>query len=161
MDSKVNIYIQRAKNELGLAEGIFKLSSDEVSKDNLGIAQDYTFYSAAISHAYYSIFYAANAIILLKEEKIRSPEIHKKTFERFRLLYVDTGILDLYLLKIYKKMIVRADSLLKIFKDEKWKRGHYTYQTIPQANIEPAKESIANAKDFLKHITKKKKKKCR
>jgi len=48
------------------------------------------------------------------------------------------GILDVNLLTIYKKMMVRADQLLQIFKDEKWKRGHFTYETIPQANKDPA-----------------------
>ena len=49
-------------------------------------------------------------------------------------------------------MIVRADELLQIFKDEKWKRGHFTYKTIPQANKEPAEESINNASKFIKNI---------
>ncbi|MCF7866108.1 hypothetical protein K9L67_00705 [Candidatus Woesearchaeota archaeon] len=47
---------------------------------------------------------------------------------------------------------MRADTLLEIFKEEKWKRSHYTYNTIPQANKEPAKDSVNNAKMFLKHI---------
>jgi len=41
---------------------------------------------------------------------------------------------------------------LGIFKEEKWKRGHYTYKTIPQANKGPAEESIENAKTFLSNI---------
>ena len=49
-------------------------------------------------------------------------------------------------------MIIRADELLQIFKDEKWKRGHFTYQTIPQANKDPANQSIQNATTFLKNI---------
>ena len=49
-------------------------------------------------------------------------------------------------------MIVRADELLQIFKDEKWKRGHFTYKTISQANVEPAKESMDNTIKFLANI---------
>ena len=60
--------------------------------------------------------------------------------------------MDVELLNIYKKMIVKADELLQIFKDEKWKRGHFTYQTIPQANKEPAEQSIQNAVTFVKNI---------
>ena len=60
--------------------------------------------------------------------------------------------MDIELLNIYQKMIVRADELLQIFKDEKWKRGHFTYQTIPQANKEPAEQSVQNASVFLKNI---------
>ena len=58
------------------------------------------------------------------------------------------------LIEIYKKMIVRADELLEIFKDEKWKRGHFTYQTIPQANKEPAEDSLKNSKFFVSNIMK-------
>lgn len=58
------------------------------------------------------------------------------------------------MLEIYKKMVVRADELLEIFKDEKWKRGNFTYNTIPQANKEPAEDSLKNAKQFLSNISK-------
>ena len=80
--------------------------------------------------------------------------MHKKTFEEFKKNFVDTGILDVSFLKIYNKMIVRADELLQIFKEEKWKRGHFTYQTIPQANKEPAEESLRNTKTFVSNIIK-------
>ena len=49
-------------------------------------------------------------------------------------------------------MLVRADELLQIFKNEKWKRGNFTYHTLPQANVEPAQESIQNATIFVKNI---------
>lgn len=62
--------------------------------------------------------------------------------------------MDINFLNIYKKMIVRADELLQLFKDEKWKRGYFTYQTISQANKEPAKDSLKNAKFFVSNIIK-------
>jgi hypothetical protein len=51
-------------------------------------------------------------------------------------------------------MIVMVDELLQIFKDEKWKRGNFTYQTIPQANKEPADDSLKNAKFYVSNIMK-------
>ena len=51
-------------------------------------------------------------------------------------------------------MVVKADELLEIFKEEKWKRGNFTYKTIPQANKEPAEDSLNNAKIFLSNISK-------
>ena len=107
-----------------------------------------------ISHAYYAIFYATKAILLTKGITTSSPNIHKKTFENFKKEFVDTGILDVKLLEIYKKLVIRADSLLEIFKDEKWKRGNFTYNTIPQANKGPAEDSIQNAKIFVTNIIK-------
>ncbi len=46
-------------------------------------------------------------------------------------------------------MMVRAEDLLGIFSKEKSKRGTFTYQKLPQANREPAKESFDNASLFF------------
>jgi len=43
---------------------------------------------------------------------------------------------------------------LHIFELEKNKRGKFTYQKIPQANQEPAQESIKNAQIFFNNIYK-------
>ncbi len=51
-------------------------------------------------------------------------------------------------------MVVRADELLEIFREAKQKRGSFTYQTIPQANKEPAEDSLKNAKLFVSNISK-------
>jgi uncharacterized protein (UPF0332 family) len=110
-----------------------------------------TYYSAAISHAYYSIFYSAKAYLMLKGIKTQAPEEHKKTFDEFSK-FVEAGTVDMELLEIYKKMIMKADTLLNIFQLEKGKRGKFTYKRIPQANKEPAQESIRNAKIFFNHI---------
>lgn len=150
----VNLYIQRSENEFRLAKLVFNLSDDSEIKVRLGANPDDTFYSAAISHSYYSIFYAAKSLLLTKNIDTKSPEVHRKTFEEFKKNFVDTGILDIKLFQIYKKMIVKADELLGLFSREKWKRGNFTYKTIAQANIDPAKESIGNAKKFLTNIKK-------
>lgn len=154
MKSNIKLYLERAANEFRLAKTLFNLSKTKEDKIKLGANSDDTFYSATISHSYYAIFYSAKAILLTKKLKIKGSEVHKKTFEKFKEVFVDTGILDTQLLKIYKKMIVRADQLLHIFKQEKWKRGHFTYKTLPQANIEPAKSSIQHAKIFLSNVKK-------
>lgn len=86
--------------------------------------------------------------------KTEAPEVHKKTLEAFEKYLVKTGKLDVELLKIYQKMVVRAEELLEIFSKEKGKRGRFTYQKLPQANQEPAKESFDNASFFFKNINK-------
>jgi len=121
-----------------------------LSVSTFGIKED-TYYSAVISHSYYSIFYAAKAYLLLKGVKTKAPEEHKKTFEVFSKL-VEEGIIDVELLKVYKKAMIKADMLLHIFQIEKGKRGKFTYKRIPQANQEPAQESVKNAQFFFKHI---------
>jgi uncharacterized protein (UPF0332 family) len=128
-----------------------RISNDkEMQVSTFGMKED-TYYSAAISHAYYSIFYAAKAYLLLKGIKTEAPEEHKKTLCEFEKL-TDAGEIDTELLMIYKSMIVRADELLGIFRHEKSKRREFTYKKLPQANLEPARESIANAGKFFRNI---------
>jgi len=49
-------------------------------------------------------------------------------------------------------MFIKAEELLGIFKREKSKRGEFTYQKLPQANLYPARESLENAETFFKNI---------
>lgn len=148
----VNVYLKRAINEINVAKILFEISDNKENKKEFDIGEETTFYSSVISHSYYAIFYSAKALLSTKDIKTASPEIHKKTYEQFKKTFVDTGILDVNLLNIYKKMIIKADLLLQIFKDEKWKRGHFTYHTIPQANKAPADESLNHAKLFVSNI---------
>ena len=153
MNDESELYIQRAENELIAAQMLFDISSNpDLQKEQFKLEKDFTFYSTVISHSYYCIFYSAKAILIKEKIKTEAPEIHKKTLEAFETYLVKTGKLDVELLKIYKKMIVRAEELLEIFSREKGKRGEFTYKKLPQANKEPAKESLDNASLFFKNI---------
>ncbi|MBU4502498.1 MAG: hypothetical protein KKA79_07915 [Nanoarchaeota archaeon] len=146
------LYLERSENELKLARIIFKISNNNKIQLNVfNIAEPETYYSSVISHSYFSIFYSAKAYLTKKRILTKAPEEHRKTFEEFKK-FVEKGEIDLELLKIYKKLLVRADTLLGIFSREKKKRGHFTYKTLPQSNKEPAKESIERARTFFKHI---------
>ncbi len=150
MDSK--LYIHRAENEIKLAEIIFAISENtNIQKEIFNINDPETYFSAVISPSYYSIFYGAKAYLLKKDIKISAPEEHKKAFTEFKK-FVENGELDVELLKIYQEAFVRAEYLLGIFKEEKSKRGEFTYRTIPQANKDPARESIEHAKTFFKNM---------
>lgn len=151
MDLEFKLYLKRAINELNLARIIMKLSIDKnIQYDIFGIEED-TYFSSVISHAYYSIFYSVKSYLLTKKIKIGPPEEHKKTFEEFKI-FVEKGIIDVELLKIYEEILIKADTLLHIFKYEKNKRGKFTYKKLSQANLDPAQESLDNAKNFFKHI---------
>ncbi|MFH1432365.1 MAG: hypothetical protein ABIG84_04060 [archaeon] len=65
---------------------------------------------------------------------------------------IGSKVVGFTILKIYKEMIFTADELLNIFEREKWKRGHFTYRTIPQANQPFAKESVEHSRKFLQNI---------
>lgn len=155
MKAEAELYLQKAENSLIAAEILFTVSDNlKIQKETFKLEKDFTFYSNVINHSYYCIFYSAKAILILEGIKTDAPEVHRKTIDAFEKYLVKTGKLDSELLKIYKKMIIRADSLLGIFTQEKSKRGNYTYQTLPQANKDPAKESFENASIFFKNINK-------
>ena len=151
MDLRYKIYLARAENELNLSQILERISNDKKMQINVFGFKEDTYYSAVITHAYYTIFYAAKAYLVLKGIHTNPPEEHKKTFEEFSKI-VEEGVLDLELLKLYHKMIIRADTLLHIFELEKSKRGTFTYRRLPQANKEPAQKSILNAKTFFKNL---------
>jgi uncharacterized protein (UPF0332 family) len=154
MDSSYNLYLERANNELKLAEIIFGLSKDtKIQSEVFKMAEPETYYSAVISHAYYCIFYSAKAYLFRNGIRTYAPEEHEKTYQEFKKL-VEKGFLKIELLKIYEDIIIKAETLLGIFKYEKSKRGEFTYQKLPQANLEPAKESFDNAVLFFKTINK-------
>ena len=150
MDSghKEILYIQRAKNELDLAKAIFKLSTNTSLKLEFELKKETTFFSNIISNSYYCIFYSAKALLYSRGITTEMPEEHRKTLEELVL----SGEIDVSLLKIYKSIIIKADELLGIFRKEKGKRGRFTYQKLPQANLQPAKESMDNAEKFYKNI---------
>lgn len=155
MENFEELCIGRAENELVAGQVLFEISGNrELQKNTFGLKREFTFYSSVISHAYYCIFFAAKAILAVNGIRTDSPNIHLKTLNAFEKHLVDTGKLDVDLLKIYKDMIVRADELLGIFAAEREKRGRFTYRKLPQANLEPAMESMKNALLFFKHINK-------
>lgn len=152
MDSLVKLYLERAENELQLARVIFEVTENKkLQRDVFHLDMDFSFFSGVITHSYYAIFYSAKAYLLSKGIKVRAPYEHKKAFDAFKKLVSD-GVVDVELLKLYETMVIRAGALLGLFKIEKRKRGHFTYQRLPQANKEPAKESIGNSATFFKHM---------
>ena len=119
MDDESELYLQRAENELVAAKMLFDISSNlSLQKEQFKLEKDFTFYSTVISHSYYCIFYSAKAILIKNEIRTEAPEVHKKTIAAFEKYLVETGNLNVELLKIYRKMIVRAEELLGIFSKE-------------------------------------------
>src|SRR3989338_8910807 len=99
MDSDTKLYLERAGNELKLAEIIMQMSINKDLQTKIpAIDKPDTYFSSVISHAYYSIFYTAKAYLIVKRIITKAPEEHKKTYDEFRRL-VSQGIVDKELLR--------------------------------------------------------------
>lgn len=153
MDLIYKNYLERAQNEINLSEIVMELSLKPSIQTKFNVTKVDTYFSSVISHSYYCIFYSAKAYLLNREIKTRMPNEHKKTYEQFKKL-VKRGLVDKELLEIYDEIIIKAETLLGIFKQEKKNRGEFIYQKLAQANKEPARKSLQNAKLFFKHINK-------
>ncbi|MBM3304084.1 MAG: HEPN domain-containing protein [Candidatus Aenigmarchaeota archaeon] len=148
MDSVARLYLKRAEDEFLMAGNDMRISTEIGIKDMLGVPREKTFFSSVITHAYYAIFYCAKAYLLSKGIRTRPPEEHRKTYEAF-VSFVEGGVLDSELLSIYEDAMLKAETLLEIFFEEKRKRGRFTYNIKSEANLPYARESISNAKKFV------------
>ena len=154
MDIKVKGYLDRAENGLILAKANFELSTQDKAKEVLNISLDRTFFNDVISESYYTIFYSAKAFLLYLGIKTEPPEEHKKTYEEFRKI-VESRKIDKQLSEIYEEESNKAETLLRIFFDEKRNRGRFTYNVNANANMPFAEQSIKNARLFastIKHL---------
>ena len=121
MDSISKLYLKRAQNELNLSTITMKISDDkEIQITTFKLPSD-IYYNAAITHAYYCIFYCAKAYLMSKNIKTEAPEEHKKTYEELQK-FVQKGTITKKWLDIYQNELIKAETLLLIFKNEKWKR---------------------------------------
>ena len=119
MDSNTKLYLERAENELRLAEMIMQLSINQDIQTKIPeINKTDTYFSSVISHAYYSIFYTAKAYLIIKGIITKIPNEHKKTYNQFKK-FVSQGIVDKELLILYENVLIKAETLLGIFKIEK------------------------------------------
>lgn len=151
MDTEDKLYLKRAEDEFLLAQNDMKISTDLSAKELLGIGAEKTFFNSVISHAYYSIFYAAKSFLFSKGIKTKLPDEHKKTYEYFKKI-ANSEKIDKKLIEIYESESIKAENLINIFFTEKRKRGLFTYNIRSEANIPYAKESIQNAKTFISSI---------
>ncbi len=151
MDIRVKGYLERAENEIVLAKANFELSTRDKAKQVLNISLDKTFFNDVISESYYAIFYSAKAFLLSLEIKTEPPEEHRKTYEEFKKI-VESRKMDIQLSEIYEEESNKAETLLRIFFDEKRNRGRFTYNVNANTNKPFAEQSIKNARFFVATI---------
>jgi len=140
---------QKAVNDLSLAEGLLKISTDEKVKEVLGYPKDKTFYDWTIVSSYYSIFHATQALLGMKKIKIGNRQ-HYATLIAFAKNFIINNELAEELFFIYEDAEKKAKELLDIIEEEKRKRGIFQYHRLSRNNLEPAQKSVENAKTCQK-----------
>lgn len=87
----------------------------------------------------------------LKRIKIEN-RLHYATLIAFAKHYIINNELAEELFFIYEDAEKKAKDLLDIIEEEKHKRGLFQYHRLSKSNLDPAKESVENAKTFLSAI---------
>lgn len=141
----------KAANDLSLAKGLLKISTDNKIKDALGYPNKTTFYDWVIVSAYYSVFHATQALLGIKKIKINS-RVHHATLIAFAKQFIINDELAEELFFIFEDAEKKALELLDIIEEERQKRGIFQYHRLSMNNLEPAEKSINNAKKFLNAI---------
>lgn len=142
---------QKAVNDLSLAEGLLKISTNQEIKDKLGYAKETTFFDWVIVSAYYSVFHSTQALLGMKKIKIKN-QVHYATLIAFAKNFIINNELESELFFMYEKAENKAKELLDILEEERSKRGLFQYHRLSRNNLVPAKESVENAKRFLEAI---------
>lgn len=141
----------KATNDLSLAKGLLKISTDNKLKEILGYPENTTFFDWIIVCSYYSIFHAAQSLLGIKGVKIID-RLHHATLISFAKHFIVSNELAEELFLIYEDTESKAAELLEIFEEEKGKRGLFQYHRLSRNNLEPAEKSIKNAKMFLEAV---------
>ena len=152
-------FLNKSIESFNLAKRILEISEDQ--NDSLSS------FMWVISIAYYSMFFAATALLAHFGHKIREERgIHKLTYHALIYYFlVDDNKLQKHFIEQYQDAYEEAEELLRIseekavsliasFDFEREKRRKYTYEMGEIAEQHKAKTSLARAESFLLEVRK-------
>lgn len=166
----VSFFMKNAESSLQTASILQEISDDETLKGTLKISKDFESYLWVIVSSYYSMFYAATALLASQEIRLTGQIVHKVTGDALihffvpnaklaKLLedYEETKAVGLELIgreELMKSMQKRADELIVAYESERKKRSKFQYDIGVQAKRGYAQTSLERAKEFTFEITK-------
>ncbi len=150
--NRISLMFNKAQNNLKIARTIFNISINTELKEILKLKESDSFFDWTIQAAYYSMFHAVNALLATKKIKITLIETHRATLYAFGKHFILNKELAEELFIMYGETEEKAIALFSSLAEEKKKRGFSAYERLSKMNIEPAKESLENAQEFVKTI---------
>lgn len=166
----VGFFMSNADSSLETASLLFQVSDDAKAKDQLRMRQDFESYLWVIVSSYYSMFYAATALLASQGIKARGDVVHKVTADALihffisskklaRLIaeYEEAKDVSLELIgreELLKRIDSRANELILAFERERRKRSKFQYDIGVVAKRAYAETSLNRAREFLFEIRK-------
>jgi len=166
----VEFFMANAESSLRTASILQEISDANNLKETLKVSLDFEAYLWVIVSSYYSMFYAATAILAKQGIRATGQIIHKVTADALihffgsnekpaKLLeqYEEAQTVGLELVgreELMKKMQKKADELIISYEGERKKRSKFQYYIGVQAKKGYAQTSLQRARDFVFEIRK-------
>lgn len=159
-----NFYLDNAKKSLSTAEALFRISEDKELKKTLGLLDSFETHLWVITTAYYSMFYAVNALFSKSGIKVGDKIAHKITSDLFYFYFIQNNKLAKRLFEIYEeakdealeltdtKYPGLAEELSKNLFYEMGKRHRFQYNMLESIKRGYAKTSLSRALEFVNQI---------
>jgi len=166
----VEFFMANAESSLRTASILQEISDDNSLKDKLKVSSDFESYLWVIVSSYYSMFYAATAILSKQGIRATGQIVHKVTADALihffasneklaKLLeqYEEAQTVGLELVgreELMKRMQKKADELIISYEGERKKRSKFQYDIGVQAKRGYAQTSLERARSFVFEIRK-------
>ena len=160
----VDFFLNNSKNSIETAKLLFEASANQDLKEYLGVP-DFDGFLWVINSGYYSMFYAAKALLESIGLKIKERDysVHKLTFEGLVYYFYLTGKLERKLIESFAESASesaeslgkeKAKQLIEDYMFERSKRSQFTYEMGLTAIRNKAQTSLDRAKVFVEEIRK-------
>ena len=166
----VDFFMANADSSLRTASILHEVSDDKSLKETLKVSSDFESYLWVIVSSYYSMFYAATAILAKQGIRATGQIVHKVTADALihffasneklaKLLeqYEEAQTVGLELVgreELMKRMQKKADELIISYEGERKKRSRFQYDIGIQAKRGYAQTSLERARSFVFEIRK-------
>ena len=166
----VGFFMANAESSLRTASILQEISDENSLKETLKVSSDFESYLWVIVSSYYSMFYAATAILAKQGVRATGQIVHKVTADALihffasneklaKLLeqYEEAQTVGMELVgreELMKRMQKKADELIISYEGERKKRSKFQYDIGVQAKKGYAQTSLQRARDFVFEIRK-------
>lgn len=166
----VDFFMANAESSLQTASILQEISDDNSLKETLKVSSGFESYLWVIVSSYYSMFYAATAMLAKQGIRATGQIVHKVTADALihffgsndklaKLLeqYEEAQTVGLELVgreELMKRMQKRADELIVSYDGERKKRSKFQYDIGVQAKRGYAQTSLERARNFVFEIRK-------
>jgi uncharacterized protein (UPF0332 family) len=166
----VGFFMKNAESSLQTASILQEISDQQPLKSTLKVGADFESYLWVIVSSYYSMFYAATALLASQGMRVTGQIVHKVTADALINFFVSNAKLaklleqyeeakaaSLELIgreELMKSMQKRADELIVAYESERKKRSRFQYDIGVQAKRGYAQTSLDRAREFVFEINK-------